>query len=92
VTEQRYKAVLEVIAHGRTEAHVTPDWDVARQTVHVWLERYEADGLERCPGVSSISRDSCKAPGVGDSRLRKYGEVVLEILPPSRTSGTGQEK
>src|SRR5712692_7317274 len=46
VTEQRYKAVLAVIADGRTVTQVARDWDVARQTVHVWLERYEADGLE----------------------------------------------
>ena len=46
MTEQRYKAVLAVIAEGRTVTQVARDWDVARQTVHVWLERYEADGLE----------------------------------------------
>jgi transposase InsO family protein len=52
VTEQRYKAVLAVIAEGRTVTQVARDWDVARQTVHVWLERYEADGLE---GLSNRS-------------------------------------
>src|ERR1700730_8394545 len=46
VTEQRYKAVLAVIADGHTVTQVARDWEVARQTVHVWLERYEADGLE----------------------------------------------
>src|SRR5947209_12090996 len=46
VTEQRYKAVLAVIADGRTVTQVARDWNVARQTVHVWLERYEADGLD----------------------------------------------
>jgi len=45
-TEQRYKAVLAVIAEGRTVTQVARDWNVARQTVHVWLERSEADGLE----------------------------------------------
>src|ERR1700682_1075990 len=52
VTEQRYKAVLAVIADGRTVTQVARDWDVARQTVHVWLECYEADGLE---GLSNRS-------------------------------------
>lgn len=52
MTEQRYKAVLAVIAEGRTVTQVARDWDVARQTVHVWLERYEADGLE---GLSNRS-------------------------------------
>jgi transposase-like protein len=52
VTEQRYKAVVAVIADGRTVTQVARDWSVARQTVHVWLERYEADGLE---GLSNRS-------------------------------------
>jgi hypothetical protein len=39
VTEQRYKAVLAVIAERRTVTQVARDWNVARQTVHVWLER-----------------------------------------------------
>ena len=34
VTEQRYKAVLAVIAEGRTVTQVARDWNVARQTVH----------------------------------------------------------
>src|SRR5467141_4877355 len=51
VVEQMYKAVLAVIAEGRTVTQVARDWDVARQTVHVWLERYEADGLEGLANV-----------------------------------------
>ena len=47
MTEQRYKAVLAVIAEGHMVTQVARDWNVSRQTVHVWLERYEADGLER---------------------------------------------
>src|SRR5690348_8049595 len=31
VTEQRYKAVLGIIADGRTVTQVARDWDVARQ-------------------------------------------------------------
>ena len=59
VTEQRYKAVLAVIADGRTVTQVARDWDVARQTVHVWLERYEADGLE---GLSNGSHRPAHCP------------------------------
>jgi transposase len=59
VTEQRYKAVLAVIADGRTVTQVARDWDVARQTVHVWLERYEADGLE---GLSNDSHRPAHCP------------------------------
>jgi transposase InsO family protein len=46
VTEQRYKAVLAVIADGRTVSEVASQWGVCRQTMHRWLARYEADGFE----------------------------------------------
>lgn len=46
VTEQRYKAVLAVIAGGRTVGEVASEWGVCRQTMHRWLVRYEGDGLE----------------------------------------------
>jgi len=46
VTEQRYKAVLAVIAEGRTVGEVASEWGVCRQTMHRWLGRYESDGLE----------------------------------------------
>ena len=59
MTEQRYKAVLAVIAEGRTVTQVARDWDVARQTVHVWLERYEADGLE---GLANHSHRPAHCP------------------------------
>src|SRR5438105_3962525 len=46
VSEQRYKAVLAVIAEGRTVSEVARDRDVSRQTLHRWLARYEGEGLE----------------------------------------------
>jgi transposase-like protein len=46
VAEQRYKAVLAVIADGRTVTEVARDWGVSRQTMHGWLARYEVEGLE----------------------------------------------
>ena len=46
VAEQRYRAVLEVIAEGRTVGEVAAQWGVTRQSVHGWLARYEAEGLE----------------------------------------------
>ena len=39
VAEQRYKAVLAVIADGRTVTEVPRDLGVGRQTMHVWLAR-----------------------------------------------------
>jgi transposase len=46
VTEQRYQAVLAVIGEGRTVSDVALQWRVDRRTVHRWLARYEAGGLE----------------------------------------------
>ena len=46
VAEQRYQAVLAVLAEGRTVKEVAAQWAVSRQTLHAWLARYEAAGLE----------------------------------------------
>src|SRR5207248_3763914 len=53
VTEQRYKAVLAVIADGRTVGEVAGETGVCRQTMHRWLARYEGDGLEGLGNRSS---------------------------------------
>ena len=53
VTEQRYKAVLAVIADGRTVGEVAGETGVCRQTMHRWLARYEGDGLEGLRNRSS---------------------------------------
>jgi transposase InsO family protein len=53
VTEQRYKAILAVIADGRTVGEVASEWGVCRQTMHRWLTRYEGDGLEGLDNRSS---------------------------------------
>ena len=45
VAEQRYQAVLAVIADGRSVSEVAGQWRVSRQTLHTWLARYEAEGL-----------------------------------------------
>jgi len=44
VTEQRYRAVLEVLDEGATVTDVARRYGVARQTVHGWLRRYVNDG------------------------------------------------
>ena len=45
VSEQRYKAVLAVIAEGRTVSEVASEWGVCRQTMHAWLANYEGGCL-----------------------------------------------
>jgi transposase InsO family protein len=46
VSEQRYQAVLKVISDGETVKDVAGWCGVSRQTVHAWLVKYEAGGLE----------------------------------------------
>jgi transposase InsO family protein len=47
VAEQRYQAVQAVIGEGATVTDVAARFGVSRQTVHAWLAKYEAGGLER---------------------------------------------
>ncbi|WP_139807571.1 helix-turn-helix domain-containing protein, partial [Mycobacterium avium] len=46
VAEQRYQAVLAVISDGLSISLVAEKVGVSRQTLHAWLARYEASGLE----------------------------------------------
>ncbi len=58
MAEQRYEAVRAVIADGETVTDVAARFGVARKTVHVWLGRYEAGGLENLADRSHRPR-SC---------------------------------
>ena len=46
VAEQRYQAVLAVISDGLSISQVAEKFGVSRQTLHAWLARYEAQGLD----------------------------------------------
>jgi transposase InsO family protein len=46
VAEQRYQAVMAVIGDGLSILQVAEKVGVSRQTLHSWLARYEAEGLE----------------------------------------------
>jgi transposase InsO family protein len=59
VAEQRYQAVLAVIGDGRTVKEVAEQWRVSRQSVHTWLSRYEAEGLE---GLADRSHRPASCP------------------------------
>jgi transposase InsO family protein len=58
VSEQRYQAVLAVIKDGETVVSVAARFGVSRKTVHQWLSRYEADGLEGLKDRSHRPRSS----------------------------------
>ena len=46
MAEQRYRAVLAVISDGRTVKETAAAVGVSRQTLHAWLAKYEAGGLQ----------------------------------------------
>lgn len=46
VAEQRYQAVLSVISDGLSVSQAAEKVRVSRQTLHTWLARYEAQGLD----------------------------------------------
>ena len=58
MSEQRYQAVLAVIKDGVTVTEVAARFGVSRKTVHQWLARYEADGLEGLGDRSHRPRSS----------------------------------
>ena len=69
VVEQRYQAVLEVLA-GAPVTDVARRYGVARQTVHGWLRRYGSDGLAGLVDRSS-KPESCphQMPAVVEVRV-----------------------
>jgi len=80
VAEQRYKAVLAVIADGKTVTEVAGDWRVSRQTLHIWLTRYEAGGLE---ALGDGSHWPAKCPHQMPAELEA---MVLELHQPGSNS------
>jgi transposase InsO family protein len=79
VAEQRYQAVLAVISDGETVTSVAARFGVRRQTVHEWLARYEAGGLENLadrshrPGWCPHQMDPVVEVLVADLRHRHPG-------------------
>ncbi|WP_445165898.1 IS481 family transposase [Mycolicibacterium sp. Dal123E01] len=59
VAEQRYQAVLAVISDGLSISQVAQKVGVSRQTLHSWLARYEAEGLE---GLADRSHRPASCP------------------------------
>jgi transposase len=99
VAEQRYQAVLAVISDGLSISQVAQKVGVSRQTLHSWLARYEADGLE---GLADRSHRPESCPHQMPAHVEA---ALLELRPPKhlelleteclgmiRTSGTGLKK
>jgi transposase-like protein len=67
VVEQRYQAVLAVLADGRPVSEVAGQWSVSRQTVHSWLARCEMAGLS---GLADRSHRPVSVIDLFDARRR----------------------
>ena len=78
VMEQRLSAVLEVIHQGRTVTEVAERYRVARQTVHRWLRRHEADGLD---GLKDRSHRPSSCPHQMPARV-EAALVALRMVHP----------
>jgi transposase InsO family protein len=73
VAEQRYQAVLAVIADGLSVKQVAEKVGVSRQSLHTWLARYEAEGLE---GLADRSRRPRSCPHQMSAEVEA---LVLEL-------------
>ncbi len=76
MSEQRYQAVLAVISDGETISSVAARFGVHRKTVHGWLARYEADGLE---GL----RDRSHRPRSCPHQIRASVEALVATMRSS---------
>ena len=65
VVEQRYRAVLAVLAGARV-SEVAAGVGVSRQTLHTWLNRYRASGLA---GLADRSRRPVSSPSQMSARV-----------------------
>jgi transposase len=81
VMEQRYQAVLAVIADGRGVGEVAAQFGVSRRSVHSWLRRYEDHGLE---GLANWSH---KPKSIPHQMPASVEAAVLELRREHRTWG-----
>ena len=73
MAEQRYEAVRAVIADGETVTSVAARFGVSRQTLHAWLGKYEAGGLEGL-GDGSHRPRSCPHQMPAEVEVNRPGE------------------
>ena len=85
MAEQRYQAVLAVISDGLSISQVASKVGVSRQTLHSWLARYEAEGLE---GLADRSHRpvSCPHQMPAESR-RRVGVAAFPAVLGAAAAG-----
>jgi transposase InsO family protein len=73
VAEQRYQAVMAVIGDGLSVLQAAEKTGVSRQTLHAWLARYEAEGLD---GLKDRSHRPARCPHQMPAQVEA---VVVEL-------------
>ena len=94
MTEQRYHVVLAVVEDGLAVTEAAKKAGVSRQTVHAWLSRYAAYGLEgladrshrpaTCPHGDRLLRGRCRGGLLEQSFVRGLaaeGAVRTDDIP-----------
>ena len=85
MAEQRCKAILAVIADGRTVSEVASDCGVCRRTMHRWLAHYEAEGLE---GLSDRSHRPVYCPRQMPATVTSIGTMSTSMLAALSVAGS----
>ena len=76
VVEQRYRAVLAVLA-GESVTDVAAQLGVSRQTLHKWLTRYRDDGLA---GLMDRPRRPLSSPWQSPPEVVEDSLAVIEFV------------
>ncbi len=84
MAEQRYRAVLAVISDGLSISQVASKVGVSRQTLHSWLARYEAEGLD---GLVDRSHRPVSCPHACGRGGRSLGVAALTAVFGSAAFG-----
>ena len=87
MVEQRYQAVLAVIADGLDVKTAADKTGVSRQTLHSWLARYEADGpggFGRVASAAFVSASDAGRGRGGGARVASSASVLGAAADPVR--------
>ena len=74
LTEYRYRAVREVLG-GSPVGEVAARYGTSRQSLHVWRQRFAAEGM---PGLAGRSRRPLSSPNRLDAEAEAMSLKIIE--------------
>ena len=89
VAELKYQAILAVIGEGRAISEVAEQWRVSRRTLHRWLARYEAEGLE---GLNERSHRAASCPHQATQLTGREGQAPDRDIERPEAGDRDQEE